>query len=302
MERAGCSGQRAGTSHENPPAAPFFAGAAVAITLTPTTTTAAAQPLTVVIALAPSSLKVAPVSLPRHSSKQPIPMLIRLAALALLLVALWRVFRLAMGLRFAKVSREEARAAEEGSGRSVVAELPLSDAEVVFLVEDAEAFRWGRAHVAQARHQRRPADGERRRAPGVRGAGRTAARSRASRGIRRARALGGPGVQPAAWRLPPFLAAPCARASAARSRAGSSRRSRRLRPRPQARRVSGPRSDRRRPRTLAGSASQVGGAGRLGRGKARLVSPPPIRLANESDSPPVAARPDQELGDDRQAG
>jgi hypothetical protein len=76
-------------------------------------------------------------------------MLIRLAALALLLMALWRVFRLAMGLRFAKVSREEARAAEEGSGRSVVAELPLSDAEVVFLVEDADAFRWGRAHVAK---------------------------------------------------------------------------------------------------------------------------------------------------------
>jgi len=76
-------------------------------------------------------------------------MLIRLAALALLLIALWRVFRLAMGLRFAKVSREEARAAEEGSGRKVVAELPLSDAEVVFLVEDADAFRWGGARLAK---------------------------------------------------------------------------------------------------------------------------------------------------------
>ena len=38
-------------------------------------------------------------------------MLIQLAALALLLFALWRVFRLAMGLRFAKVLREEARRA-----------------------------------------------------------------------------------------------------------------------------------------------------------------------------------------------
>jgi hypothetical protein len=77
-------------------------------------------------------------------------MLIRFAALALLVVALWRVFRLAMGLRFAKVLREEARRAEEGSGRKVLAELPLPDAEVVFLVEDAESFRWGSAHLAKA--------------------------------------------------------------------------------------------------------------------------------------------------------
>jgi len=77
-------------------------------------------------------------------------MLIQLAALALLLIVLWRVFRLAMGLRFAKVLREEARSAEEGSGRKVLAELPLSDAEVVFLVEDAESFRWGSAHLTKA--------------------------------------------------------------------------------------------------------------------------------------------------------
>jgi hypothetical protein len=77
-------------------------------------------------------------------------MLIRLAALALLLIALWRVFRLAMGLRFAKVSREEARVAEEARGGKVLAELPLSDAEVVFLVEDAEAFRWGSSSLAKA--------------------------------------------------------------------------------------------------------------------------------------------------------
>jgi hypothetical protein len=77
-------------------------------------------------------------------------MLIRLAALAVLVIALWRVFRLSMGLRFAKLSREESRAAEEGSGRKVVAELPLSDALVVFLVEDADAFRWGSASLSKA--------------------------------------------------------------------------------------------------------------------------------------------------------
>jgi hypothetical protein len=77
-------------------------------------------------------------------------LLIRLGALALLVMVLWQVFRLAMGLRFAKVSREEARASEEASGRRVVAELPLSDAEVVFLVEDEDAFSWGGAQVAKA--------------------------------------------------------------------------------------------------------------------------------------------------------
>ncbi len=149
MERAGCSVQRAGTSQAYPPAVPLVAGAAVAARLIENTQAAPAQRPAVLIVVSPSCRKVAPVSWPRHSSKQLAPMLIRLAALALLLIALWRVFRLAMGLRFAKVSREEARAAEEGSGRMVVAELPLSDAEVVFLVEDADAFRWGRAHVTK---------------------------------------------------------------------------------------------------------------------------------------------------------
>jgi len=77
-------------------------------------------------------------------------MLIRLVAFALLLIALWRVFRLSMGLRFAKVSREESRAAEESKGGKVLAELPVSDAEVVFLVEEAEGFRWGASHVSKA--------------------------------------------------------------------------------------------------------------------------------------------------------
>jgi hypothetical protein len=77
-------------------------------------------------------------------------MLIRLVALVLLVIALWRVFRLSMGLRFAKVSREEARAAAEVKGGKVLAELPLPDAEVVFLVEDGEAFRWGSSSLAKA--------------------------------------------------------------------------------------------------------------------------------------------------------
>jgi hypothetical protein len=74
-------------------------------------------------------------------------MLIRLAALGLLLVVLFRLFRLAMGLRHAKLAREAARADAEARGATVLAELPVSEAEVVFLVEDEEAFRWGSARL-----------------------------------------------------------------------------------------------------------------------------------------------------------
>jgi hypothetical protein len=76
------------------------------------------------------------------------------AALVFLALAFW-LFRLSMGLRWAKVSREQARAREEARGRAVVAEIPLPD-EVVFLMEDAEGFAWGanalrKADIAAAR-------------------------------------------------------------------------------------------------------------------------------------------------------
>jgi hypothetical protein len=54
-----------------------------------------------------------------------------------------------MGLREAKREREAARAAEEERGRRVVVEIPLSDVEVVFLVEDGESFAWGKEAVAK---------------------------------------------------------------------------------------------------------------------------------------------------------
>lgn len=74
-------------------------------------------------------------------------MLLRLAALGILLVVLFRLFRLAMSLRHAKHMREAARATEEARGATVLAELPLSEAEVAFLIEDAEGFRWGSARL-----------------------------------------------------------------------------------------------------------------------------------------------------------
>ena len=70
-------------------------------------------------------------------------MLVKAAALLVLLLLLWMVFRFAMGLRWAKVSREAARAAEQARGRRVVAEIPVSEDEVVFFLEDDAGFYWG---------------------------------------------------------------------------------------------------------------------------------------------------------------
>ena len=70
-------------------------------------------------------------------------MIIQVLALLALVLALWTVFRFAMGLRWAKVSREDARAAEQARGRRLVAEIPLSDDEIVFFVEDEAGFYWG---------------------------------------------------------------------------------------------------------------------------------------------------------------
>jgi len=74
-------------------------------------------------------------------------MVIEALAAALLAVVLFRLFRLAMGLRYAKVQREESRAAEEARGRRVLAEIPLTDVEVVFLVDDGDVLEWGNSGV-----------------------------------------------------------------------------------------------------------------------------------------------------------
>ena len=73
--------------------------------------------------------------------------MIRALALAILLATLFVVFRFAMALRGAKRARERARDAEEARGRRVIAEVPLSEAEVVFLTEDEREFSWGRQTV-----------------------------------------------------------------------------------------------------------------------------------------------------------
>ena len=58
------------------------------------------------------------------------------------------VFRFAMGLRWAKVQREDARTEEERRGRRVLAELPQGESVVLFL-EEVAGFQWGGQSVAR---------------------------------------------------------------------------------------------------------------------------------------------------------
>jgi hypothetical protein len=74
-------------------------------------------------------------------------MIDQIVALLALGLLLWTIFRFSMGLRWAKVSREDARAAEQARGRRVVAEIPLSNEEIVFFVEDEDGFYWGGRQV-----------------------------------------------------------------------------------------------------------------------------------------------------------
>jgi hypothetical protein len=69
-------------------------------------------------------------------------MWIKILALLALLALLWSIFRLSMGLRWAKVSRESARRDEEGRGRRIVAELPSADGTLGFFAEDHAGFYW----------------------------------------------------------------------------------------------------------------------------------------------------------------
>jgi hypothetical protein len=75
---------------------------------------------------------------------------IRALAFVAFLVVVFQLFRYAMGLREVKRQRERHRAAEEDRGRRVLAEIPLSDAEVVLLVEDESSLSWGGSRLAKA--------------------------------------------------------------------------------------------------------------------------------------------------------
>jgi len=77
-------------------------------------------------------------------------MWIRTVALLALVAFLWSLFRLAMGLRWSKVSREDARQEEEARGRRIVAELPSADGRLGFFAEDHAGFYWPRGEAGKS--------------------------------------------------------------------------------------------------------------------------------------------------------
>jgi len=77
-------------------------------------------------------------------------LLIQLAAGLALVVFLWSAFRYAMGLRWGRVQREEARRDEEVRGRRVVAELPARDGTLGLLSEYGAAFFWSDRRVPKS--------------------------------------------------------------------------------------------------------------------------------------------------------
>lgn len=76
-------------------------------------------------------------------------MVLQVVAAAVLVAFLWSLFRFAMGLRWAKLSREAARGAEQARGRRVVAEIPQRDGLLLFL-EDAAGYAWGGERAEKA--------------------------------------------------------------------------------------------------------------------------------------------------------
>jgi hypothetical protein len=69
-------------------------------------------------------------------------MWVRVLAGLVFLGFVWMLFRFALGLRYAKVVREEARGARESAGARVVAEIPSKQGDVQFFVDDGDAFSW----------------------------------------------------------------------------------------------------------------------------------------------------------------
>jgi hypothetical protein len=73
-------------------------------------------------------------------------MLPRILIGVVLVLMLWPVLRYALGLRAAKLAREETRRQAEAGGRRVVAEIPVGDG-VLFFLEDHAGFYWAGAQA-----------------------------------------------------------------------------------------------------------------------------------------------------------
>jgi hypothetical protein len=76
-------------------------------------------------------------------------MLVQILAGIVFIAFLFSLLRFALGLRYAKVAREEARREQEDAGRRVVAELPQPAGAVLLFVEDPLGFSWGQTRVGK---------------------------------------------------------------------------------------------------------------------------------------------------------
>jgi hypothetical protein len=77
-------------------------------------------------------------------------LLVRAAAGIALFGALFWLFRFAMGLRYAKLLREEQRRAEEARGRRLVSEVPGDNGELTLFFDDPAGFSWGERRLAKS--------------------------------------------------------------------------------------------------------------------------------------------------------
>ena len=71
---------------------------------------------------------------------------IQVAAALLFLAVVWMLLRFALGLRYAKVVREETRAAQPGR---VVVEIPSEAGDVGFFVDEPDAYVWPGGRVVK---------------------------------------------------------------------------------------------------------------------------------------------------------
>lgn len=77
-------------------------------------------------------------------------MILELLAAALLVGTLFVAFRFAMGLRWARLMREQALSEELERGRRLIAEVPTHSGEIELFLEDESRFYWAGAELGKA--------------------------------------------------------------------------------------------------------------------------------------------------------
>jgi len=78
-----------------------------------------------------------------------VPLFIEIIASLVLIVALFGFFRFAMGLRYAKILREQALQRESSRGRRVIAEVPTPEGTIELFREDDAEFYWSGDRISK---------------------------------------------------------------------------------------------------------------------------------------------------------